>query len=147
MALVKQVLQNKGRSVRSIRPDTTVQDALREMDQHNIGALLVLEGEKLVGIFSERDFARIVARTGKIEMNAPISQIMTRQIFFAEPEHSVEECMKLMTSKHIRHLPVMEGGKVAGVISINDLVREIIADRETTIKSLENFIIGQTIIG
>ncbi len=147
MALVKQVLQNKGRMVRSIRPDQSVQEALRELDKHNIGAVLILEGDKLAGIFSERDLARLAARSGQLDLKAPISQVMTKHVFFAEMENSVEECMKLMTSKHIRHLPVMEGGKVAGVISINDLVREIIADHETTIKSLESFIIGQSNMG
>ncbi len=147
MSSIKAILANKGSSVWSIRPTDTIQDALREMTSHNIGAVLVLDGAKLAGVFSERDLARLAAKSGTLDVKQPIAKVMTKKVFFAEPEHSVEECMKLMTSKHIRHMPVMEKGRVVGVISINDLVREIIADRETTIKSLENYLIGQSNIG
>lgn len=128
-------------------PNDTLQRALRVLDQHNIGAVLVMDGDRLAGVFSERDLARRMARSGAADLEAPVSRFMTSTVFFAEPDHTVDECMKLMTSKHIRHLPVMSGGKVVGVISINDLVRESIADRESAIRSLENFISGQTSLG
>lgn len=147
MALIKHVLQRKGSSVWSVKPSDTVQLALNELNTHKIGAVLVMEGARLVGVFSERDLARRLACDGKVDLGAPISQLMTTNVFFAEPGHTVEECMKLMTSKHIRHLPVLQEGKVVGVVSINDLVRDIISDHESTIQSLENFITGQAAIG
>lgn len=144
MSLVKHILTKKtSNAIWAVRPTDTVRKALVEMDQHNIGAVLVLDGEKLVGVFSERDLARKMARSGEIDLNAPVSRLMTTNVFFAEPDHTADECMKLMTSRHIRHLPVMSEGKIIGVISINDLARESIADRETTIRSLENFITSQ----
>lgn len=148
MATIEKVLKRKGRNVYSIKPDQSVLDGLRALAQYNIGALLVMDGDKLLGVFSERDFARRVAGRGNLDLSAPIRALMTEaKIWYAEPRHTVDECMKLMLSKHIRHLPVMKDGKVIGIVSINDLVREIIADREDEIKSLENFIAGQTSVG
>ncbi len=101
----------------------------------------------MVGILSERDIVRKMAKSGKADLTAPVKEYMTSNVFFVHPTNSVEECMKLMTTKHIRHLPVMDQDKVVGVISINDLVKEIIADQDFTIKSLENYIVGQSIQG
>lgn len=144
MSLVKHVLKNKPhQTIWKVGPQDTVRAALQVMEEHNIGAVLVMDGEKLVGVFSERDLARRMARSDSTDLGIPVSQWMTSEVYFAEPDHTVDECMKLMATKHIRHLPVMSAGKVVGVISIADLARESIAARETTIRSLENFIISQ----
>lgn len=145
MSLVKHVLEKKSfRGTWAVGPRDSLRKALQLMAQHNIGAVLVMDGDKLLGVFSERDLARRMAESGPVDLQAPVEQFMTTKIFFAEPEHTVDECMKLMISKHIRHLPVMSGGRVVGVISLNDLARESIASREAAIRSLENFIIGQS---
>ncbi len=147
MALVKHLLERKGKVVWSIPSSTTVAEALKLLEKHDIGAMPVVDGDKLVGILSERDLVRKMAGAGKMDFTAPIREIMITNVYFVETNNSVEECMKLMTTKHIRHLPVVEKQKVVGVISIGDLVKEIIADRESTIKSLENYITGQHIVG
>ncbi len=147
MALVKHLLERKGKVVWSIPSSTTVAEALKLLEKHDIGAMPVVDGDKLVGILSERDLVRKMAGSGKMDFTAPIREIMITNVYFVETNNSVEECMKLMTTKHIRHLPVVEKQKVVGVISIGDLVKEIIADRESTIKSLENYITGQHIVG
>jgi CBS domain-containing protein len=145
MALVRHLLYIKGKEVWSVSPSSTILEALKLLEKHDIGVLMVLDGEKLVGIISERDIVRKLANHGKADLSASVKEYMTSNVFYVESSNSVEECMKLMTNKHIRHLPVMDKGKVVGVISINDLVREIIADQESTIKSLENYITGQVI--
>ena len=147
MALVKHLLERKGKVVWSIPSSTTVLEALKILEKHDIGAMPVVDGDKLVGILSERDLVRKMAGIGKVDFSAPIRDIMITNVYFVETNNSVEECMKLMTTKHIRHLPVVEKQKVVGVISIGDLVKEIIADRESTIISLENYITGQHIVG
>jgi CBS domain-containing protein len=146
MALVKHLLERKGKTVWSIPSTTTIAEALKLLEKYDIGAMPVIDGEHLVGILSERDLVRKISRAGKVDLNAPIHDIMITNVYFVESNNSVEECMKLMTTKHIRHLPVVEKDKVVGVISIGDLVKEIIADRESTIKSLENYITGQHIV-
>ncbi len=146
MALVKHLLERKGKVVWSIPSSTTVLEALKILEKHDIGAMPVVDGETLVGILSERDLVRKMAGIGKVDFSAPIRDIMITNVYFVETNNSVEECMKLMTTKHIRHLPVVEKQKVVGVISIGDLVKEIIADREFTIISLENYITGQHIV-
>lgn len=147
MALVRHLLYLKGKEVWAVTPSTSVGDALKSLAQHDIGVLLVQVGAKMVGILSERDIVRKMAKSGKADLTAPVKEYMTSNVFFVHPTNSVEECMKLMTTKHIRHLPVMDQDKVVGVISINDLVKEIIADQDFTIKSLENYIVGQSIQG
>lgn len=148
MSLVKHVLEKKSSGATwTVGPQDSLRTALQLLDKHNIGAVLVMDGDTLAGVFSERDLARMMARSGAPDLDAPISGYMTPKVFFAQTEDSVDECMKLMTSKHIRHLPVMSEGKLVGMISINDLARESIDGREIAIRSLENYITGQSNIG
>lgn len=140
MKLVKHILETKGDDIWHIEPDKSVLDAIKFMAEKGIGALLVMENDKLVGIISERDYARKVILRGKSSRETPVSEIMTAEVVNIEPLETVEDCMKLMTDKRIRHLPVIEEGKVVGVLSIGDLVKEIIAEQEFTIQQLENYI-------
>jgi CBS domain-containing protein len=142
MINVRDILQEKGREIWRVSPGTTVFDALKLMADRNIGALLVLEGEKLAGIFSERDYARKVILKGKASKDTAVAEIMTAVVVTVRPSQTVEECMELMTANRIRHLPVVDGDELAGVISIGDVVKAIISDREFTIKQLENYITG-----
>jgi CBS domain-containing protein len=143
MKSLKQLLQVKGQEVWSTTPDTTVYDALKLMADKNVGALVLLEEGKLAGIFSERDYARKVILRGKSSKETSVREIMTEKVIYVRPEQTVDECMKLMTEKHIRHLPVLDGDRVVGVISIGDVVKEIIAEQESTIQHLENYIKGK----
>jgi CBS domain-containing protein len=140
MKLVKHILETKGGDIWQIEPGESVLEAIKLMAEKKIGALLVMEDERLVGIISERDYARKVILRGKSSRETPVSEIMTAEVFSIEPLETVEDCMKLMTDKRIRHLPVLENGKVVGVLSIGDLVKAIIAEQEFTIKQLENYI-------
>jgi CBS domain-containing protein len=142
MKMVKQILKEKGHHFWSVGPAAMVYDALKLMAEKNIGALLVLEDGKLVGIMSERDYARKVILKGKSSLDTPVREIMTPKVFFVRPEQTVEECMALVTDRHIRHLPVMVGEEVVGVISIGDLVRAVIDEKDFMIKQLENYITG-----
>ncbi len=142
MTTVAQILQGKGNEVWSVSPATVVYNALKAMAEKNVGALLVLEGDELRGIFSERDYARKVILEGKSSREIPVKEIMSPEVFTVGPQQSVEECMALMTDKRVRHLPVVEGGRVIGVISIGDAVKAIISEREFTIKQLESYITG-----
>ena len=144
MATVKQLLRSKGTIVWSVSPGTKTLDALKLMAEKDIGALLVMDGEKLVGIISERDFARRMAKFGGCDLNQLVQEVMITNVFSKSPEATMGECMKLMTDKHIRHLPIMEKDKVVGMITIGDIVKEIIDTQESTIRSLENFITGQS---
>lgn len=143
MKIVKQLLDAKGHDIWSVAPDTLVFDALQLMAEKNCGALVVLDAGKLAGIFSERDYARKVALKGKASKDTPVKEIMSAQVFFIRPEQSVEDCMALMSSKRIRHLPVLDGEKLVGVISIGDVVKAVISEQEYTIKQLENYITGR----
>jgi CBS domain-containing protein len=142
MKTVKQILRDKRGSVQSIQPDATVFDALKLMAEKNVGALLVVESGKLVGILSERDYARKVILQGKSSLKTPVRDIMTERVMFVRPEQTVEECMALMTDKHIRHLPVLAGDQLLGVVSIGDLVKASIDEKDFMIKQLENYITG-----
>lgn len=142
MKTVKQILKDKGSSVLAIQPDATVFDALNLMAEKNVGALLVLERGRPVGILSERDYARKVILKGKSSLKTPVRDIMTERVMFVRPEQTVEECMALMTEKHIRHLPVLLGDEVVGIVSIGDLVKASIDERDFMIKQLENYITG-----
>jgi len=142
MKSIRQILRSKESSVLSISPETLVYEALKYMAEKNVGALLVLEEGKLVGIFSERDYARKVILKGKSSLKTPVRDIMTERVRFVRPDQTVEECMALMTEKHVRHLPVLEGDEVVGVISIGDLVKATIEEKDFVIKQLENYITG-----
>jgi len=143
MTTVRSVLQSKGNDVWSTAPDTLVFDALKVMAEKNVGALLVMEGNQLVGIFSERDYARKVALKGESSHNIAIRNVMTSGVISVTPDQSIEECMALMTGKHIRHLPILENSKLVGVISVGDIVKAVISQHEETIKHLENYITGK----
>lgn len=143
MAAVKLILQTKGRQVWTTTPAARVGDALAELARHNIGALPVVEGDRVVGIFSERDFVRKVSKEGKTDLDLPVKAFMSEPVFFIRPDHSIDECMALMTEKRIRHLPVLEEDQLTGIISIGDVVKAIISEREYTIQHLENYITGR----
>ena len=140
MLTVKKILERKGHEIHSIQPDAAAYEALRIMADKNVGALVVMEGKKLVGIFSERDYARKVILKGKSSKSTPVRDLMTEEVHTVHPDDTVEVCMLHMTDKRIRHLPVLENRSVIGVISIGDVVREIISDQKWTIKHLENYI-------
>jgi CBS domain-containing protein len=143
MVTVRQCLQSKGGEIWSVRPDVSVYQALEMMAEKDIGALLVLDGEKLVGIFSERDYARKVILQGKSSRDTWVSEIMTSRVVFVHLEQTIEECMALMTEKHIRHLPVLDGERLVGVISIGDVVKAIITEQQFVIEQLEHYITGE----
>ena len=143
MAIVQDLLRTKGQNVWSITPDTTVLSALKMMADKDVGALLVLKKGKIAGIISERDFVREIAKTGTCLIDAPVENYMTKEVFTALADYSLDECMKIMTQKRIRHLPVVKDETVVGLISIGDVVRAMIASKESTINSLENFIEGR----
>lgn len=140
MKSLNQLLAAKGGQVYSIRPDATVLDALKLMAQKDVGALLVMEDTRLLGILSERDYARKVILQGKSSQDVPVREIMTADVVKVDPSKTVEDCMALMTQRRVRHLPVCEGDKLIGLVSIGDLVKEVIAEQEQTIKQLESYI-------
>jgi CBS domain-containing protein len=142
MKTVKDILRTKGHDVWSIIPDATVYEALTLMGDKNVGALVVLDGETVVGIISERDYARKVILHGRSSKEIPVREIMTTRVYYVRPEQNIQECMALMTDKHVRHLPAMENDRLIGVISIGDVVKAIIAEHESTIKHLEDYITG-----
>jgi CBS domain-containing protein len=139
---IQQLLERKGSEIWSTSPDASVYEALQLLAEKNIGALVVLREGELVGIVSERDYARKVVLHGKTSMKTPVKNIMTEEVITVGAGRSVEEAMALMTDKRIRHLPVVEGEKIVGVVSIGDLVKAIIADQEFTIDQLEKYISG-----
>jgi CBS domain-containing protein len=140
MKTVRQLLQSKGSAVYSVTPEASVFDALKLMADKNIGALLIVSGGKLAGIMSERDYARKVILHGKSSHDMLVREIMSENVVTVQPEQTVEDCMALMTGKRIRHLPVVNGDKIIGLLSIGDLVKEVIAEQEQTIKQLESYI-------
>jgi CBS domain-containing protein len=140
MKSLKQLLSAKGGQVYTIAPEAKVIEALKLMAQKDVGALLVMEGEKLAGILSERDYARKVILHGRSSQDIAVRDIMTADVVTVDPEQTVEQCMGLMTQRRVRHLPVTESGRLLGVVSIGDLVKEVIADQEQTIKQLESYI-------
>jgi CBS domain-containing protein len=141
MRTAHDILRSKGHTVVAVRPTDTVLTALGVMAEHDIGAVLVLDGERLAGILTERDYARKVVLAGRSSKDSPVSAVMTH-VVCVSPYRSVEECMGLMTEKRVRHLPVVDHKRVVGVISIGDLVKETIADQEFTIIQLQSYIAG-----
>ena len=142
MKTVEQILDAKGSDIWSIAPDASVLEAIRLMAEKEVGALLVMAGEKPVGIVSERDYARKVILKGRSSQETPIKDIMTTNVVCASPGQSIEECMALMTAKRIRHLPIMDGERLCGMLSIGDLVKAVIAEQKLVIKELERYISG-----
>ncbi|HEX7434022.1 MAG TPA: CBS domain-containing protein [Anaerolineaceae bacterium] len=142
MATVRQILKTKGYRVCSVRPDDSILDALHVMAENEIGAVLVMQDEDILGIFSERDYARRGILKGN-PPETPVSKLMTSLIYYVSPAQTLEECMAQMTDKHIRHLPVLENGKVIGVISIGDVVKTMLSDQQNLIQGLESYIVGR----
>jgi CBS domain-containing protein len=142
MTTVRQLLDQKGGKIWSIHPDATVFDAVAKMAEKDVGSLVVMDGDALVGIITERHYARNVVLKGKTSPAMPVREIMERKVIGARPEQSVEQCMALMTEKRVRHLPVFEEEKPIGIVSIGDLVKSIIGDQKFTIDQLEHYIRG-----
>ncbi len=140
MKTVQQLLDSKRHKLVSVAPDDTVLDALKVMAEKEIGAVVVLDKDHLAGIFSERDYARKVILHGKASKDTPVKEIMTEKVVCVSPDQSIEQCMGLMTDKRVRHLPVLEHKKVVGVISIGDVVKEMLSEKEFVIKQLESYI-------
>ncbi len=143
MKTVKDILKDPSREIWSVSPMATAYEALEVMADKDIGALLVFENDQLVGIFSERDYARKVILKGKSSKDTHVGELMTQQVLYAKPENTLNECLALMTSKHIRHLPIFDKDRIAGIITIGDVVKEIISEQEITIKGLEGYISGR----
>jgi CBS domain-containing protein len=140
MPTVKQLLKEKGRQVFSISPDATVYDAIKKMADNDIGSLVVIDNDRLVGILTERHYARNIVLKGRASPATPVQAIMETKVIYAKPEQSIEECMAVMTDKKVRHLPVIEDGNLIGIISIGDLVHAIISHQQFTIEQLEFYI-------
>jgi CBS domain-containing protein len=143
MTTVRKLLQKKGHDVWSTSPESSVYSALEIMAEKNIGALVVLDGSKVAGMFSERDYARKVVLKGRASREIPVGEIMTPNPFTVGPDQTVQECMALMTEKHVRHLPVIDEGRLIGIISIGDVVKEIIAEQSAVIDHLTGYITGK----
>jgi CBS domain-containing protein len=139
---VKDILRVKGNTILSVAPDTIIFDALYLMGEKNVGALLVMENEKLVGIFSERDYARKIILKGRTSLDTQVSEIMTEEVITVCPEETIGECMMLMSQRRIRHLPVLQSNEVVGVISIGDVVKYIIEEQELVIEHFKLYISG-----
>lgn len=143
MKTLRQIMAGKSGPLATVSPDDPVFHALRVMSDHNVGAVLVLDGEQLVGILSERDYARKVILRGKASKDTIVREIMTDKVLYVTPDRTVDECMAIMTEKHFRHLPIMdENGKVVGIISIGDVVKETICAQQFIIQQMEKYITG-----
>ena len=143
MLSVRQMLSEKGGAVVSITPDTSVFDALKVMNEKNIGAVLVMEDEELVGIFSERDYARKVILAGRSSKNTEVKELMTCKVYCIDPSRTIQDVMELMNEHRFRHVPVMESEKVVGVLSSGDVMRGVVAEQKNTIESLESYLLRQ----
>lgn len=142
MARVAELLKHKGHTIYSIEPDQPVLEAIRRMAEYGVGALLVMRGELLLGVVSERDYARKIILLGRSSSDTPVRQIMTSPVITVRTDQSVAECMQLMTERRVRHLPVVQTDRVVGVLSIGDLVRSVVAEQQQTIEQLEQYIHG-----
>ena len=140
MTTVRQLLERKQAEIYSVAPEAAVLEAIRAMAAHRVGALLVMRGEALEGIVSERDYARKVILMGRSSADTPVRDIMTAPVLTVQPETTVEKCMQLMTERRVRHLPVTDGGRVVGMVSIGDLVKAVIAEQQQQIEQLESYI-------
>ncbi len=144
MITLRHLLEKKKEGILHVGPGATVFEALKVMGEHNVGALLVMEDEKMVGIVSERDYARKIILKGKKSRETFVREIMTSKVLTVSSNQSIIDCMQLMTDNNFRHLPVMDDGKLAGVISIGDVVRAVIADQQETINMLKSYISGHS---
>jgi len=142
MSTVGAVLKSKGSDIWSIAPQATVYQALEEMLKRETGSLLVLDDGKLVGIFTERDYARKLILQGKFSKDTKVSELMTQDILYVEPGNTIEDCMVLMTGKRVRHLPVLSDGQLVGIITIGDVVKKVISEQAFAIEQLEKYIAG-----
>ena len=142
MHTANDVLKDKGHSVFAVKPTDTVLEALGVMAKYDIGAVLVLEGEKLIGVFTERDYARKVVLVGRSSKDSRVREVMTAHIVCVSPDRSIDECMEVMTNRRLRHLPVVDHKRVVGVVSIGDLVKATIDDQQFTITELQRYIVG-----
>jgi len=140
---IRDILKKKGHEVWSITPKSAVYRAIEVMADKHVGALVVIDGDKVVGIISERDYARRVILSGRSSKETRVEEIMASPVIFVEPNHAVDECMRIMTNNHIRHLPVIQQEKVIGIVSIGDLVNWIISAQDHTIRLLENYVTGK----
>lgn len=142
MKTVSQLLEAKGHTVLTIPPDATVQEAMRRMAENNVGALIVIAQGRPVGIISERDITRKLFLLEKLPRHILVKEVMSTPVVYVRPDQTNEDCMALMTDKRVRHLPVMDGGRLIGIISIGDLVKDIISEQQFIIRQLENYIMG-----
>ncbi len=140
MNTVKELLATKGERVWSVSPQTSVCEALKVMAEKDIGVLLIIEAQKLVGVFSERDYAREAGRAGRVSADATVNDLMSKRVLYVEPGTRLEQCMALMTQEHVRHLPVLARKKVVGIVTIGDVVKQIITEQRIKIKKMENYI-------
>ena len=140
MKTIRQVLDNKGSEVKSVSPDTDTKEAVKLMATSGISSLLVIDNDQVLGIFSDKDFTCKVVAEDRLSQNIPISEVMTTPVCAIRPEQKIEDAMSVMTEKRIRHLPVMDGNKLVGLVSIGDLVKDIIKDQQETIEQLEHYI-------
>lgn len=139
---VAQILERKGTDVFAIEPDKAVIDAIKLMSVKGVGAVLVTRGDELCGILSERDYARRVILEDRSSRTTRVEEIMTKKVLYVEPQQTADDCMRLMTQRHIRHLPVLEGGKIKGIVSIGDVVNAVLSNHESTIEALERYVQG-----
>jgi CBS domain-containing protein len=140
MTIVRQLLDRKGRAIFSVEPEAPVLEAIRAMAAHHVGALLVMQAGKLAGIVSERDYARKVILMGRSSADTPVRDIMSSPVLTVSPDDTVQKCMQLMTDRRVRHLPVVDGDAVVGMVSIGDLVKAVIAEQQQQIEQLESYI-------
>jgi len=140
MTTVQRLLQHKGHTVWSIPPDASVFEAVQLMADKRVGALMVVDRNELVGVISERDYAREIVLKDRVSRDTPVSAIMTQRVLYVRPQQTLEECMALMTEKHLRHLPVLDNGRLVGVVSMRDVVKDLIAEKEFLIEQMENYI-------
>jgi CBS domain-containing protein len=142
MNTIGQLLESKGKDIWTIAPNATVFEALRIMAKRNVGALLVIDKDNLVGIFSERDYARKVILEGKSSKDTAVGELMTKDVYYIDPKNTLQESMAVMTARHIRHMPVFDRDQLVGMVTLGDVVKQIIADQEFTIRELEKYISG-----
>ncbi|HKZ65352.1 MAG TPA: CBS domain-containing protein [Chitinophagaceae bacterium] len=142
MGTVRNILQTKGNAVYTVSPESSVYEALEELENNNLGSLVVVENGKLIGIFTERDYARKVILKGRSSRETHVKDIMTERPLFVTPDSTIEACMQLMSSKFIRHLPVLDNDQLVGIISIGDVVKYIIREKDFIIENLEHYIVS-----